>query len=157
MSVVRVNRLAKLATFATLIGGMTLAAGSASATPSFTWNPGGSTPGLATQPAFTADNITVKDFANIQIQNGGVNNGHFTETGILQITAFSNGSGVVSTPGLNGPSGLTSYKLYFTFSAAGVLTDSTPWPTRRGSWRRSIEGRTSSSAGRRSGTIRSGA
>jgi len=94
----KMSRLAKLATFATFIGGMTLAAASASATPSFTWNPGGSTPGLATQPAFTADNITVKDFANIQIQNGGVNNGHFTETGILQITAFSNGSGVVSTP-----------------------------------------------------------
>ena len=123
-----VNRLAKIATFATILGGMTLAASSASAAPLFTWFPGGSTPALAPQAPFTADNITVKDYANIQIQNGGINNGTFTETGILQITAFSNG-GVITTPGLNGPTGPSSYKLYFTFSATGSLNDGLLWPT----------------------------
>lgn len=99
----------------------------------FTWFPGGSVPPLAVQGPFTADNITVKDFSKITIQNGGVNNGQFTETGILQITAFSCcglGGGVISTPGLNGtPAGPTNYKLYFTFSASGNLNGGLPWPT----------------------------
>jgi len=122
-----VNRLAKLATFAAFIGGMTLAASSASASPTpFTWKPSGSTPPLSTAGSFTADSFTLGDFAHIHISSTGA----FTEDGYLSITAFKLGSSFVPTPGLNGSGGATPYQLYFKFSGSGMLGTGLggPWP-----------------------------
>src|SRR5258706_9089901 len=114
----KLGRLAKLATFATVLGGMTLAASSASATPTpFTWKPSGSSPSLSTAGSFTADSFSLSDFAHIHIGSTGA----FTETGILQIGQFKLGAGTVTTPGLNGTSGATSYRMYATFSGSGSI------------------------------------
>jgi hypothetical protein len=115
----KVNRLAKLATFATIIGGMTLASSSAFATPtSFTWMPSGSSPILSTAGAFTADSISIADFANIKILSSGA----FTETGYLKISGFKLSASNVLTPGLNGAIGATPYEIYFSFSGSGMLS-----------------------------------
>jgi hypothetical protein len=115
----KVNRLAKLATFAAFIGGMTLAASSASATPTpFTWKPSGSTPPISTAGSFTADSFTLGDFAHIHINSTGA----FTEDGYLKIKAFQLGASTVLTPGLNGASGATAYELYFHFTGAGTIS-----------------------------------
>lgn len=115
----KINRLAKLATFATIIGGMTLASSSAFATPtSFTWNPSGSAPILSTAGAFTADSISISDFANIRILSSGA----FTETGYLVVSGFKLGPSGITTPGLNGASGASPYKLYFSFTGSGMLS-----------------------------------
>jgi hypothetical protein len=114
----KVNRLAKLATFATVLAGMTLAASSAFATPTtFTWKPSGSAPALSTAGNFTADSFTLGDFAHIHVDSTGA----FTEDGYLKIKAFQLGASTVSTPGLNGASGATPYEIYFHFSGTGNI------------------------------------
>src|SRR5216683_7573045 len=98
----KVSRLAKLATFATVLGGMTLAASSAFATPTpFTWKPSGSVAPLSTAGAFTADSFTLGDFAHVHIGSTGA----FVEDGYLKIKAFQLGAPTVTTPGLNSAAG----------------------------------------------------
>src|ERR1700704_3250848 len=113
----KVTRLAKLATFATILAGATIASSSAYATQIFTWKPSGSSPPLSTAGAFTADSFTLGDFAHIHIASTGA----FTEDGYLKIKAFQLGAATVATPGLNGVAGATAYELYFHFSAAGQM------------------------------------
>src|SRR6266699_4022384 len=110
-------RLAKLATFATILTGATIASSSAYATQIFTWNPSGSAPALSTAGAFTADSFTLGDFAHIHIAS----NGAFTEDGYVKIKAFQLGAPTVTTPGLNGAAGATPSALYFHFNATGNM------------------------------------
>jgi len=93
-------------------------AASANATPlSFTWDPSVVT-GVAGE-AFTANNITVADFAYATIQA----NGSFTESGVLEVTEFQNGVFPVNTPGLLQSGG---YGMYFTFNATGTIGNWNP-------------------------------
>src|SRR6266567_3654301 len=110
-------RLAKLATFASVLAGATIVSSSAYATQIFTWNPSGSAPPLSTAGAFTADSFTLGDFAHIHIAS----NGSFVEDGYLKIKAFQLGAPTVTTPGLNGAIGATPYELYFHFNATGNM------------------------------------
>jgi hypothetical protein len=114
----KVTRLAKLATFAAVLAGTTIASSSAYAIQIFTWNPSGSTPPISTAGAFTADSISIADFANIHILSSGA----FTETGYLKISGFKLSASNVLTPGLNSASGATPYEIYFSFSGAGNLS-----------------------------------
>lgn len=85
---------------------LTVAAGSASALPSFTFNPGAV--GLSGS-SFTADNLVISDFATIT--NSGSS---FTDVGYLSIVSAQLGGSAAATPGLN-----SSYGLYIQFSGAG--------------------------------------
>jgi len=111
------TRLAKLAAFASVLAGATIASSSAYATQVFTWNPSGSTPPLSTAGGFTADSFTLGDFAHIHIAS----NGAFVEDGYLKIKAFQLGAPTVATPGLNGAAGATPYELYFHINATGTI------------------------------------
>jgi hypothetical protein len=105
-----------------------LATASASAAPiTFTWDPAATANGtLSTAgtfaPQFTATNLTVKDYATINLSN--LNN--VTESGILAVTSIDG-----FTPGfVNGTGnaalavGASAYQLYFTFNSTSTLAPS---------------------------------
>lgn len=79
----------------------------------FTWNPNGTSPSLPGSGGsqFTADNITVRDYATADINPS---NGNFTEQGVLPFVAFSLGGSPVAPSGFPG-----SYSFYITFTASG--------------------------------------
>ncbi|MDE2198428.1 MAG: flocculation-associated PEP-CTERM protein PepA [Rhodospirillales bacterium] len=110
-----------------MVGAAMLVAGSlpALASPTFTWDPAGSSPALVTAPgtySFTADGIGLFDEALISIDN---NTGAFTESGVIRMGSFTLGGGSVTTPGLatgtSSASGAGDYGLYVTFTATGAL------------------------------------
>ena len=119
-------RLSSLFASTVLAAGLALLGTSAaSAAPiTFTWNPNG-TSGTALSSAgsqFTATNLTVKDYATINLANLA----NVTESGILAVTGidgltpgFVNGTGL-GAPGAIG--GASPYQLYFTFSSTSTLT-----------------------------------
>jgi len=75
-------RMSKL--FASTILATVVGTGAALADPvSFTWNPSGA--GISTAGPFTASNITVADFAKIDISNPGV----VVEDAILRVQSFN--------------------------------------------------------------------
>jgi hypothetical protein len=102
-------------------------AGSASAAPvTFTWNPN-AIPGITTTVAqqFTANDITTAEYGSIVLGAGGP--GTFTNTGIVNLSAFTLGGSSALSPGSTlgaGNSALfgTGYVLYATFQASGTTT-----------------------------------
>src|SRR5690349_17730139 len=62
----------------------------------FTWNPSAAVP--SADGTFTADNITVNDYAAISITNAST--GAFSETGLLNLSRFTSGGTQVALPGL---------------------------------------------------------
>lgn len=114
-----IMRMSKL--FASTILATVVGTGAALADPvSFTWNPSGA--GISTAGPFTASNITVADFAKIDISNPGV----VVEDAILRVQSFN-----ATTPGLVSGSGLiagaTPYALYFVVHTTSHLTN-VPFP-----------------------------
>jgi hypothetical protein len=104
-----------LASSAVALSLAALTATSASAA-TFTWSPLGG--GLSTTGAFTASNITVNDYAKIDISNLA----NVTESAILSVQTIN-----ASTPGLVNTSGVTGgypdpYALYFTVTATSQLS-----------------------------------
>jgi len=89
---------------------------------SFTWNPSGSTPTMSTAGSFTANNITIQDFAAIYFTPTGPNTLSFTEQAILPLVAFSEGGSSTTTPGLNGSAGATAYGIFAALTATGNVT-----------------------------------
>lgn len=104
---------------------------SASAAPiTFTWNPAGTTGGVLSSPSpsspqFSANNMTVADYATIDLSNLA----NVTESGILAVTSFAlqggsslhgfvNGTGAGAGGAIGGA---TPYQLYFTFSSTSFL------------------------------------
>jgi hypothetical protein len=77
----------------------------------FTWDPSSiaGTPATATQ--FTADTINYTDYANATINNA---TGAFSESGVLDVTTFTNKGVPTAGPQLQG------YGIYFTYSASGT-------------------------------------
>ena len=80
---------------------------SASALPSFTFNPAGS--GLA-GTTFTADNILISDYATVRFGAGD----SFTETGFLSVSGAQLGGLTLVPQGLN-----SAYGLYIKFTGSG--------------------------------------
>lgn len=109
-----------------------LGASAASAAPiTFTWNPGATSGGTlstagALNPQFTANNMTVADYATINLSNLSA----VTETGWLAVTALALQSPSVSAPGfvngggggvLTAQFGATPYQLFFAFNSTSHL------------------------------------
>jgi len=100
-------------------------AGSASAAPvTFTWNPNAAGITTTAPQQFTANDITTAEYGSIIL--GGAGPGTFTNSGIVNLSAFTlNGSDALS-PGntLGAGNGLfgTGYVLYATFQASGTTT-----------------------------------
>jgi hypothetical protein len=91
----------------------------------FTWNPSGA--GLSTAGQFTADNITVSDYAVIDVPANPTAAGAVKESGFLRFTAFAlNGSSIADPAGFNGQGGATPYQLYISFTATGHLSPAGP-------------------------------
>ncbi len=101
---------------------------SASAAPiAFTWNPAGTANGtLSTasplSPQFTATNMTVADYATIDLTNPA----NVIENGLLVVTSFAGGvtHGFVNGTGAGAGGaigGATPYQLYFTFSSTSSI------------------------------------
>ena len=109
----------------TVFAATVLGASSAFAAPvTFTWNPNGSSPALSSIGSqLTASNMTVADYATIDISNLNA----ITESGWLAVTAFNTplapgfvggtGGGVASAN-----PGATPYQLYFSFTSTSHLT-----------------------------------
>jgi hypothetical protein len=115
--------LAAAAIGSVLVG---MSAGAAFADPlDFTWNPAGPGVGLSSAGSmFTADNITISDYAVIDVPANPTPIGSVTESGFLRFTAFAlNGSSISDPPGFNGAAGATTYQLYISFTATGHLND----------------------------------
>lgn len=84
----------------------------------FTWDPNAAVPGAG--GAFTADNITVQDYATVNVSSGGA----FTESGLVNMSSFLNGGSTVSLPNLD-----QSYALYLSFTASGTQSSGSVIPT----------------------------
>jgi len=103
-----------------------VAASPAYAITNFTWNPSGA--GISTAGPFTADNITIKDYAILNIPANPTVPGSITENGTLAFTSF--GGLIGTTPGFvngtgnpaNAIAGATPYQLYITFNSTSHLT-----------------------------------
>jgi len=115
-------------TLGTAVAGAALlvAAGAAQANTTVTWDPNAL--GLGT-PAFDGpysfNNITTADYTDIHVDTVGVSTLSYTETGLLNLSAFAlSGSG--TTPiGLGRPNGaLNGYVLYASFTGTGTLPTS---------------------------------
>ena len=76
----------------------------------FTWNPSAAVPGA--DGAFTADNATVQDYADVNVQASGA----FTEKGLINLSTFQSAGSIDSLPGLG-----QTYALYVSFTGAGML------------------------------------
>jgi len=117
-----------LASTALAAGLALLGTSAASAAPiTFTWNPNG-TSGTSLSSAgsqFSANNMTVADYATIDLSNLA----NVTETGILAVTSFALQGGSSLHGFVNGTGqgaggaigGATPYQLYFTFSSTSQL------------------------------------
>ncbi len=104
----RIPRVPKpLAIRTALVVALTAVCSSASALPTFTFNPAGV--GLS-GPAFTADNMLISDYATVRFGAGNT----FSETGFLSISGAQLGGNTLIPSGLNG-----SYGMYISFSGTG--------------------------------------
>lgn len=93
------------------------ASASASALPSFTWDP--SKAGLAGE-AFTADNLLISNYSKITFGNDGT----FTESGYLAVSAAQLGGASVLPAGLN-----STYGMYIKFDGTGTISAGDPSTT----------------------------
>jgi len=115
-------RISSLLASAALAATLAVLASPASATP-FTWNPSATSgSALSNATAFTASNITINDYAVIDVANPAI----VTESAILSVQNFN-----VATPGLVNNSGIAQnganpYALYFTVTATSHLAPSGP-------------------------------
>jgi hypothetical protein len=92
---------------------------SASALPTFTFNPAAAAPTLA-GTSFTADNILISDYSTVTFDGAG----NFTDTGFLSVSAFQLGGVTIIPAGLN-----STYGMYFAFSGTGTTTAGDPSTT----------------------------
>ena len=97
------------------LGALSLAA-PAMAVP-FTWNPSAAVPGG--DGSFTADNITVQDYATINVTSAGA----FTENGLVNLSTFNSGGSPVTLPGLD-----NTYAIYASFTGTGTQGSGTVTP-----------------------------
>lgn len=109
----------RLALGAIAITAAVATASTASAAPTFTFNP--SAAGL-TGGSVTADNQILSQFSTITLTPSG-GSASFTVRGALDITAFTLNNSPVGASGLN-----TSYALYYLFNAAGTQNSPTLQP-----------------------------
>ena len=89
------------------LGALSLAA-PAMAVP-FTWNPSAAVPGAG--GSFTADNITVQDYATVNVDAAG----NFTENGLINLSTFNNGGTPVNVAGLD-----STFAIYAQFTGTGT-------------------------------------
>jgi hypothetical protein len=83
----------------------------------FTWNPSAAVAGADGQ--FRADNITVQDYAAVNVAGSGA----FTENGLINLAEFTNGGTPVTLPGLG-----NTYTIYARFNATGNQAGGTVTP-----------------------------
>ena len=74
----------------------------------FTWNPSAVVAGA--DGSFTADNVTVQDYAAFSVAPSGA----FTERGLINLSTFSDGGTRAALPGLG-----RTYTLYVAYTATG--------------------------------------
>jgi len=105
---------------------MVMAGTPAYATTNFTWNPSGV--GLSTAGPFTANNITIADYAILNIPAIPTVPGSITENGTLAFTSYTGLSGTLNgfVPGTGNPAdaiaGATPYQLYISFTSTSHFT-----------------------------------
>lgn len=104
----------------------------------FTWNPaypGGISTNTTGNAQFSADKITIADYAIINIPANPTLPGSITESGTLAATSFVNLTGVGPFPNAgfvngtgsgSGLAGATPYQLYITFNATSHFTTNVP-------------------------------
>jgi len=91
-----------------------------------TWAPSGTTPALSGAPNITFNDITVADYATIDLVPNGTGGFNGTESGYLSASNFQLGT-PVNTPGLNGngvSGSSTAYGIYGEFTGTFSLTPS---------------------------------
>ena len=90
----------------------------------FTWNPNGTAPPVSTNASsqFTANDLTIADYANVIITQTGASTASATESALLNITGANTSGSTVVTPGLGG--GVGPYQLYFSVTATATATGS---------------------------------